>query len=187
MTRLEAPPLSAAQRRIIDAAHELFAEHGISGTSLQMIATAVGVTKAAVYHQFKTKEEIVLAATTAELLTLQQVIDVAEAEPDRARALDILVAEIVDRAVRRRRRVALLQNDPVMVRLLANHEPFRAMMSRLYALLTGEDDPDSRVQAAMLASAIGAAVTHPLVAELDDDVLRAQMLRFARRMLSAPL
>jgi hypothetical protein len=60
------------------------------------------------------------------------------------------------------------------------------MMSRLYALLTGEDDPDSRVQAAMLASAIGAAVTHPLVAELDDDVLRTQMLRFARRMLSAP-
>jgi AcrR family transcriptional regulator len=30
----------------------------VSGTSLQMIAGAMGVTKAAVYHQFKTKEEI---------------------------------------------------------------------------------------------------------------------------------
>ena len=33
----------------------------MNGTSLQMIADAMGVTKAAVYHQFHTKEEIVLA------------------------------------------------------------------------------------------------------------------------------
>ena len=79
--RLEAAPLTPTQQRIIDAAHELFAEHGISATSLQMIANSVGVSKAAVYHQFKTKEEIVLAATTSELLTLQEVLDVAEAEP----------------------------------------------------------------------------------------------------------
>ena len=34
-------------QRIIDAALELFAEHGVGGTSLQMIADRVGVTKAA--------------------------------------------------------------------------------------------------------------------------------------------
>ena len=186
VTRLEAAPLTAAQQRIINAAHELFAEYGISGTSLQMIATAVGVTKAAVYHQFKTKEEIVLAATTAELLTLQEAIDAAEVAINRAEALDMLVTEIVDRAVKRRRRVALLQSDPVMVRVLANHEPFRSMMSRLYGLLIGEDDADTRVQAAMLASAIGAAVTHPLVSDLDDDVLRAQMMKFAQRLIAHP-
>src|SRR5262245_61648465 len=55
-------PYSAAQLRIIDAALELFTRHGVGGTSLQMIADALGVTKAAVYHQFKTKEEIVVAA-----------------------------------------------------------------------------------------------------------------------------
>ena len=43
---------TAAQTRIIEAALVLFAEHGISGTSLQMIADAIGVTKAAVYHQY---------------------------------------------------------------------------------------------------------------------------------------
>ena len=52
---------TAAQTRIIEAALVLFAEHGISGTSLQMIADAIGVTKAAVYHQYNTKDEIVLA------------------------------------------------------------------------------------------------------------------------------
>ena len=54
-----AVPLSAAQGRVIDAALDLFAEHGVGGTSLQMIADEIGVTKAAVYHQFKTKEQIV--------------------------------------------------------------------------------------------------------------------------------
>jgi AcrR family transcriptional regulator len=33
---------------VLDAALDLFAEHG--GTSLQMIADAIGITKAAVYH-----------------------------------------------------------------------------------------------------------------------------------------
>ena len=55
-------PYSGAQDRTIAAALDLFVEHGVSGTSLQMIADALGVTKAAVYHQFNTKEEIVVAA-----------------------------------------------------------------------------------------------------------------------------
>ncbi len=39
---------SAAQARIIAAASTLFARHGVGGTSLQMIADEIGVTKAAV-------------------------------------------------------------------------------------------------------------------------------------------
>jgi hypothetical protein len=60
------------------------------------------------------------------------------------------------------------------------------MMSRLYGLLIGEDDADTRFQAAMLASAIGAAVTHPLLSGLDDNVLRAQMMKFAQRLIAHP-
>jgi AcrR family transcriptional regulator len=41
-----AAPRSAAQDRIVNAALELFAEHGVGGTSLQMIADSIGVTKA---------------------------------------------------------------------------------------------------------------------------------------------
>ncbi len=63
---------SAAQHRILDAALKLIAEHGVGGTSLQMIADEVGVTKAAVYHQFKTKEEIVIALTERELGRLDE-------------------------------------------------------------------------------------------------------------------
>src|SRR5205807_9846179 len=94
---------SAAQVRIINAALELFAEHGVGGTSLQMIADEIGVTKAAVYHQFNTKDEIVLAAAEAELARLAAVIHAAETESSRTRARDALVIGIVDLAVDRRR------------------------------------------------------------------------------------
>ncbi len=93
---------SAAQKRVIDATLGLFAEHGVNGTSLQMIADAMGVTKAAVYHQFRSKEEIVVAVAELELARLEVAVTGAEAEPDRGRALEVLLVAIVDLAVDRR-------------------------------------------------------------------------------------
>src|SRR5215510_4409705 len=88
---LGSTPFTAAQTRIIDAALALFAEHGISGTSLQMIADAIGVTKAAVYHQYNTKDQIVLAVAQVVLARLETAVTVAEAERSRARAREMLV------------------------------------------------------------------------------------------------
>jgi hypothetical protein len=59
------------------------------------------------------------------------------------------------------------------------------VMRRMYRILAGSD-PDARVSAAMLTAAIGGAVMHPIVAELDDDALREQLLRLARRFLELP-
>jgi len=52
-----------------------------------MIADELGVTKAAVYHQFNTKDEIVLGAAETELAKLDVIIVAAEEEssPKRAR------------------------------------------------------------------------------------------------------
>jgi len=94
---------SAAQARVIAAALELFGRHGVGGTSLQMIADEIGVTKAAVYHQYHTKDEIVLAAAGTQLAILEGVVERAEAERSSRRARDALVAGIVDLAVDRRR------------------------------------------------------------------------------------
>lgn len=182
--QLASPPYSAAQTRVAQAAIELFAEHGVSGTSLQMIADAIGVTKAAVYHQFQTKEAIVVAAVEVELGQLQAALDAAEA-PDRdGDALTALLAQVIDLAVERRRIVSTLQHDPVIVRLLADQEAFSSYMNRLLTvLLRGASDATSRVRVAMVASAIGAVVTHPLVADLDDDTLRRELLALSRRFL----
>jgi AcrR family transcriptional regulator len=182
-----AVPLSPAKARIIAAAAGLFAEHGVGGTSLQMIADAIGVTKAAVYHQFKAKEEIVIVAAEAELARLSAAMDDAEAEAGPARAREALLTRIIDLAVERRRMESTLVGDPVLVRFFAHHEPFRQVMERLYRLLMGDGaGPEARMSAVMLTAAIGGAVMHPLAADLDDDTLRSQLLHLARRFLALP-
>jgi AcrR family transcriptional regulator len=176
---------TAAQTRIIGAALGLFAEHGISGTSLQMIADAIGVTKAAVYHQYPTKDEIILAVAQLVLAGLEAAVTAAEAERSRSRAREVLIAGMIDLAVERRRMAGILQRDPVMLRFLEEHEPFRRVMERVNRILMGgASGPRARVQAAMLASAIAGAVIHPLVLDLDDESLRAQLLKQARKLLS---
>ena len=180
-------PRSPAKARIVAAAVGLFAEHGVGGTSLQMIAGAVGVTKAAIYHQFNTKEEIVIAVAEDELARLQAVMDAAEAAPGPGGVREALLTRIVDLAVTRRRMESTLAGDPVLDRFFAAHEPFRQVMDRLYRLLMGQDaGPGARTRAAMLTAAIGGAVMHPLVADLDDDTLRVQLLHLGRRFLDLP-
>jgi AcrR family transcriptional regulator len=175
---------TAAQSRIIDAALALFAEHGISGTSLQMIADAIGVTKAAVYHQYNAKDEIVVAVAEVVLTRLEAAVTAAEAERSRTRAREVLIGEMIDLAVERRRMASILQQDPVMLRFLREHEPFRHVMERVNRLLMGgASDPRARVRAAVLAAAIAGAVIHPLVLDLDDETLRSQLLKQVRKLL----
>ena len=181
--RIGSAPRTAAQTRIINAAFDLFAQNGVSATSLQMIADAIGVTKAAVYHQYPTKDEIVIAVAEVDLAKIEAALDTAEAAPSRPEELDLLLTSVIDLAVERRHMVTTLQGDPVMIRLLAEHEPFRLLMERLYGVMLGADaDPEARVPAAMMAAAIGGAVSHPLVMELDDDTLRVELLKLARQM-----
>ncbi len=183
--QLGSPRYSAVQMRTVMAALDLFAEQGVSGTSLQMIADALGVTKAAIYHQFRTKEAIVVATVEVELGKLEEALDVAEAGERGPVARETLLTQVIDLAVGRRRMVSALQHDPVVVRLLADHEPFQRFMQRLFrVLLGGEIDATARVRAAMIASAIGGAVTHPLVAELDDATLRTELLHFTEQFLN---
>jgi len=93
----------------------------------------------------------------------------------------------VNLAVERRRMESTLLGDPVIVRFFAHNERFRQVMDRLYRLLMGDDaGPEARVPAAMLTAAIGGAVMHPLVVNLDDDTLRSNLLRLARRFLDLP-
>ena len=176
-----------AQMRVITAALGLFAEHGVSGTSLQMIANTMGVTKAAIYYQFKTKEEIVLAVADLELAGLEAAIEAAEAEGRTPRAREVLLEQVIDLAIERRHMVGVLQTDPVMMRFLAEHEPFVRVTDRLFAVLLG-DGPDAEgwVRGAMVSGAIAGALAHPRVAQLDDGTLRAHLLALTRRIVDLP-
>jgi AcrR family transcriptional regulator len=175
---------TAAQERIIAAALGLFARYGVGGTSLQMIADEIGVTKAAVYHHFRTKDDIVVAAAEVELARLAAVVRAAESARTAKQARDTLLAGIVDLAVDRRHTVGSLLSDPVAASSFAEHQMFRDVMHRFRHILLGDDaGPEARIRTATLIAAISGAVLHPFVQDLDDDTLRAELLHLARRFL----
>lgn len=175
---------SAAQIRVATAATGLFSSHGVAGTSLQMIADTMGVTKAAIYHQFSTKEAIVLACTEMQVAFLERLLDEAGASGDQGQARSDVLAAIIDMAVARRHTVGSLQNDPSVTRLLAEHPPFRHIQRRLHQVLSGEQSAvTSQVQSAMIFSILTGAVGHPMVADLDDETLRRELGHLVPRLL----
>lgn len=179
-------PLRPAQVRVIEAARELFATHGVSGTSLQMIADHLGVTKAAVYHQFRTKEAITYAVAEGPLRELEAALDEAESTASYPGAVAIVVDRLVDLAVRSRRAMTNLQGDPTMARFLIDHPTLAELVDRQHRLFMGADPtPESRVRTAMVSSALAAAVVHPTVADLDDNTLRNQLTDLAMEFLRA--
>jgi AcrR family transcriptional regulator len=171
--------LSPPQARIVAASLELFAQRGVGGTSLQMIADAIGVTKAALFYQFRTKNDIVLAAAEDELSRLESVLDSAEASATRQRV--VLLKGIVDLAVDRRRTVSVILSDPVVLRVFADHGRYQLVVDRLSTLLGHSNGPHPHLQTAMFMAALSGAVMHPMLADLDNETLRTELLRLARR------
>src|SRR5262247_2597927 len=82
-----APALSQSARRgdtrgrIQHVALELFTEQGYEATSLREIAERLGVTKAALYYHFKTKEDIVGSLVQDRIDALQELFDWADTQP----------------------------------------------------------------------------------------------------------
>ena len=96
-----APALSHSARRgdtrgrIQHVALELFAEHGYERTSLREIAERLGVTKAALYYHFKSKEDIVRSFTEDYFDRLDALIAWGRDQPPTARTS----RELLDRYI----------------------------------------------------------------------------------------
>jgi AcrR family transcriptional regulator len=73
------------RERVLTTARNLFSSHGYNGTSLQDILGAVGITKGAFYHYFKSKEalcEIILEEAIEEYHHLAEAIQDDIADPE---------------------------------------------------------------------------------------------------------
>jgi AcrR family transcriptional regulator len=177
---------TSTQLKILRCAHDLFDAHGVTGTSLQMIANAVGVSKAAIYHQFPAKDDIVLAVAEVELGGLKAAVAAAVADPSLA-AREALLEQVIEMAVARRGGLLSLGQDPGMVKVLGQHEFFATLMEQLFSVLLGQGSgEDRRLQAAVLSAAISGAIAHPFVADLDDETIKVELLRITRRLVALP-
>ena len=139
--------------RIQQVALELFAEQGYERTSLREIAERLGVTKAALYYHFKSKEDIVRSFTEDYFTRLDAVIAWGRDQPPTAHT----VHELLDRYI-----TIVLDGGEVFRFLERNQaslrgsedgkhrfEQFRPRVNALVEIITGPDpQPRARVRAA---------------------------------------
>jgi AcrR family transcriptional regulator len=173
------------QERLRQAALQLFSQHGVSGTSLQMIADALGVTKAAVYHRCRSKDDIVLAVVGPVLDDLAATLDAAAVRATRAEQVDVVLTRLVDSLLRHRCGYGILLGDPAVGRLLASHPRAQALVQQLDDLLLGPDpDPATRVAVSFVLSGLRGVALGPTGAQLDDETLREHLVDVVRRALA---
>lgn len=93
-------PRGTARTRLLDAAEELFAEHGFAGTTTREIAARAGTSTGMVFYHFPTKEALLetLLAERSPQADLAAILDAHRGAPraalrSLARAVDDTVAE----------------------------------------------------------------------------------------------
>ncbi|MBP2323630.1 AcrR family transcriptional regulator [Kibdelosporangium banguiense] len=114
---------SDTREKIQDVALELFGEQGYDKTSLREIAEHLGVTKAALYYHFKTKEEIIsslLQATGERMDVVAAWLADKQPTPEtRAELLRRYAAAVVSDSGRHFRLMRLMQENQPALRELA--------------------------------------------------------------------
>jgi len=148
------------RERILDTALDLFIEQGYDKTSLREIAERVGVTKAALYYHFASKEQIFRTLVEPLLVLQTQAMELLEARPtldDWSRGLTVLI----EWALPQRKMFELLENNQSALQAVSQQlaqdsgylDAHRAMHERVDAVLSDEATPlADRVR---MAGAIG--------------------------------
>jgi AcrR family transcriptional regulator len=147
--------------RIQQVALELFTEQGYDKTSLREIAERLGVTKAALYYHFKSKEDIFRAILDDYRREMDAYLDWGRQQPHTEEARRELIAHYVDTVVRHSALYSCLERNQATVNQF-NHgksqEMFRDRMTRMAELLREPDAPlreRIRSSVALLAVNVG--------------------------------
>jgi len=169
--------------RLIEAAIDLFTRHSFAGTSLQMIADELGLTKAAIYHHFRTREQLLAAVIEPMLDELRAVVESAETKRTPHARAEHMLSGYAALAVRNRGLVAVLATDPSVATVLTDRAEWGKLILRQLALLADVDPgPAGEFKAAMVFAGMAGAAG-PTWGNLDDDALREHLVDAGRRVL----
>ncbi|WP_020657701.1 TetR/AcrR family transcriptional regulator [Amycolatopsis benzoatilytica] len=183
-----AGPVADTRTRLLATALKLFAEHGVEGTSLQMIADELGVTKAAVYYHFRTKAEITEAVAAPGIRELDELVVEAAKHRRLGARVDHLLEGFVELVVRHRVLVALFSSDPGIDAALAKSaHGVEGFKQALITIVAGpEPSVTDRVAAMVAFTGIAMVGGAPDLAEVDDETLRQELVGVGRRLLGRP-
>jgi AcrR family transcriptional regulator len=171
------------RQRLIDVAIDLFRRHSVAGTSLQMISDELGLTKSAIYHHFRTRDELLEAILEPVIAQVTELIEAAEAQRGARARADVMLTGFAALAVSNRNLVPVLTGDPSVGELLRNRAGWAAIVGRQMKLLAdAEQGIGGQVKAAIIMSGISGAVGLEYEGHSDDE-LRDQLIAAGRRTL----
>ncbi|SEH53786.1 DNA-binding transcriptional regulator, AcrR family [Mycolicibacterium rutilum] len=171
------------RRRLIDVAVELFKQHSVAGTSLQMISDELGLTKSAIYHHFRTRDELLTAVMEPLISEVAAMVAAAETRRGPHARADHLLRDYAALAAANRELIPLFTGDPAVIALLRTRTDWAAVVERQMALLAGvAPGLGGQVKAALVMSGIASAAGADY-GDLDEASLREQLIAAGRRTL----
>lgn len=131
---------ATARDEILDAAAEFFTTRGYSGTSTRMIAEAVGIRQASLYHHFKTKDDILESLLQDTVLApLEEANALLSAEGSALQRLQQLARFDAGQLARSRWNLGALYLLPELrTERFAEFRRARSDLARIYAQFAGE-------------------------------------------------
>lgn len=173
MTTAAAPD---TRSRILDAALDLFSEHGFEGTTLQQVADRLGLTKAALYYHFRSKDDLLSALRAPAVKDCDSLLDAYELMPETPARRRKFVEAYLDFLMRHRRWIAYIFRDLTTLAHPAIRAGTDERRARMEALLAGADRDDfgAQIRAAMVFAGMHGVVVQYRAA--DTEQLRAAML-----------
>ncbi|MEV0286010.1 MULTISPECIES: TetR family transcriptional regulator [unclassified Kribbella] len=168
--------------RILEAARILFAARGYRASSMQAIADEVGITKAALYYHFDSKEEILRQLTVPLLDELEAVLAQAESGADADEVRWRAIEGYVDVHLRHRHTLTMLVKDMTLLVQAPIADRFRTSIALANDLVAG---PSSGLEQRVRACQVVAGLADPVVLFRDApaDRLRKLILDGARALL----
>lgn len=174
---------AGTRTRLLEAAIALFGRHSFAGTSLQMIADELGVTKAAIYYHFRSREQLLTAVVEPIYRQLEIVVEDAESLRSVSARADAMLCGYAEMAVRHRALVSVLGGDPSVIRQLSSQPGWAELIERQMNLLADvEPGPGGLVKAAVVVGGIAGAVG-PAWITIDDHDLLGHLVETGRRTL----
>jgi AcrR family transcriptional regulator len=113
---------NSTRERILDAALELFVAQGYDGTSLRQIAEQLGVTKAALYYHFESKEDILRALHMRLHEFGKNALDSAGDEPMTLELWGQLLDQVVDQMLVQRKLFLMHERNQAVLEKLHSEE-----------------------------------------------------------------
>ncbi|HXW46025.1 MAG TPA: TetR/AcrR family transcriptional regulator [Streptosporangiaceae bacterium] len=176
--------------RLRELALQLFAEQGYEKTSLREIAEHLGVTKAALYYYFKSKEDIVRSLVEDYVSDLDGLIAWAQQQPHTAKTREQIVTRYLDIVANGSAVFRMLHQNQAAVSGLASAkergEVFKERFDALVDLLAGPDaslHDQVRAASCLMSVSFGCMRYEPRAASPDE--LRAALLDVALELADA--